>query len=560
VICPSSASRETMIAYSTLASSRKKPIRDILSCFSPPGPLIEDVLVASQSLVETLAVVSLGRSVFKSTSPSFSTFPDWISHFSVMEDAKKKFLRPYLPKTKNMGPLTNILISVFFSTISVSLIVPSHPQLLTQVFCKNDYASSAKLYGWQMSVIALLQFLSTPILGLWSDRIRNRRRVLLLQGAVTTLAYVMLTAVSYFGAPSSSLSSASDGDWWRAVLWIAYLVSRFLTGIMGNLFMIALTYIGDLSDDQSKSSNFGLVGMSGGLAFTFGPAMSALASRFISSQLYFSFLMAAVCCLTGFLFSVFNVEDSIELMKKKKNANQPELSTTSADEEKNNDSGIWSLLKDANPLKSFSILFSNGPSLMLLSVVTLLFGLGNSGFFSIWINYANHRYKFTSYESGLFLTGIGIGYAIVQGRLMKLFVRVLGEHKAAVFALLASSLTYLGLGLANEGWMTYAVIPVASFASMSDPLLKGIGSKQVDSTKQGTLQGAMSSLITISAVVSPVMLAYVFSMFSSVDAPIKNFIGAPFFLCSLCVLVSCLIMLLFVPTQKKIESDERKKQ
>lgn len=456
-----------------------------------------------------------------------------------------------------MRALTNILITVFLSTMALTLIVPSHPQLLTQVFFAGDASASAKLFGWQMSLTALLQFLSRPILGIWSDRIRNRRTVLLFQGAVTTLAYFMLVAVSFFGVGGANVGAgvgAKDHQQSTTALWSLYWISRILAGFAGNVLMISFTYVSDLSDDQNKSSNFGLVGMTGGLAFTFGPALSALASRFISSQLYFSFVMATVCSLISYVFSVLFVVDSFELSKKKKEDDIRNNSESTSDEstsQRTHPQGInvWSLIKEANPLKSFSILFSNGYTLMLLSAVTLLFGLGNTGFFSIWINYANYRYSFTSYESGLFLTGIGLGYAIVQGRLMKWFVSWLGgEHRAAVLALLASSLTYVGLGLAYEGWMTFAVIPVASFASMSDPLLKGIGSKQVDSTKQGALQGAMSSLITISGVISPVLLAYVFSMFTSASAPVKNFVGAPFYLCSLFVFISFVIMLLFVPS------------
>jgi DHA1 family tetracycline resistance protein-like MFS transporter len=425
-------------------------------------------------------------------------------------------------------PLFHIIVTLLLNTLSVSLIVPFHPQLLNQLFYNGDLNASAKWFGWQMSIIALLQFLSRPLLGLWSDRIQNRRKILLLQNAATCVSYFMITWVSYVGEKEHGFHFSND------LLWYVYIASRILFGLLSNIAMIAFTYVGDLSDSVNKASNFGLIGMSVGLAFSIGPTMGALLQKFVGEQTYLGFALATLFCLASFIYTAIFVVDSIQLKKDEQGRNNEFRYTEN--------SSLLSMIAASNPLKSFSILFSSGRPLFVLSIVVFLFGLGNTGFFSVWISYASYRYNFTSYESSLFLTGIGIGHALFQGLLMKHFVIRFGEYKTAMLSLFGATMTYLGLALANKGWMTFAVIPVASFGSMADPLLKSIGSKKVGQASQGTLQGAFGSLITLSGIISPVLLAYLFSIFTSSGYP--NIPGAPFLLCAFSIFLSFLLMVL----------------
>ena len=365
--------------------------------------------------------------------------------------------------------------------------------------------------------------------GKWSDRIQNRKIILILQSIAITVSTALAAYVSYTIQVNAKVEMNT--------MWILFLLSRVILGLLGNLIMIVFTYVGDLSDETSKSSNFGLIGMSLGLAFTVGPGLGGFLSSRIDNRVYFPFAVSTLFCLLTIVYAFIFVEDSIKLKRSGQSSdNGPSQSKTS----------IWSLIAESNPLRSFGLVFTSGRKVLFASLSVFLFGLGNTGFFSIWINYSDYRYKFTSYENGLFLTGIGAGYAVFQGVLMKLFVRKLGDRRCAIVCLLMSALTNFMLGAVTEGWMAYTIIPVASFASMGDPLLKSIISKQVDESKQGALQGALQSLITLSGIISPILMFQLFTRFTAIASP-GYLVGAPFYFCSTVLVVSSLIMTVYVP-------------
>jgi DHA1 family tetracycline resistance protein-like MFS transporter len=82
--------------------------------------------------------------------------------------------------------------------------------------------------------------------------------------------------------------------------------------------------------------------------------------------------------------------------------------------------------------------------------------------------------------------------------------------------------------------------------------MQSVMSKQAGPNSQGELQGAMASLASIAAIISPIFMTQLFSYFSTPAAPVV-FPGAPYLVSGVFVFCCVLICLRTVP--KKMGSD-----
>jgi DHA1 family tetracycline resistance protein-like MFS transporter len=75
---------------------------------------------------------------------------------------------------------------------------------------------------------------------------------------------------------------------------------------------------------------------------------------------------------------------------------------------------------------------------------------------------------------------------------------------------------------------------------IAGPALQSIISGNVPRNEQGELQGALTSLISVTTIIGPVMMTFLFSFFTKPNARI-HFPGAPFLLGAILMLGSALI-------------------
>ncbi len=99
-----------------------------------------------------------------------------------------------------------------------------------------------------------MQFIFSPILGLWSDRI-GRRPVLLFSLAGATIDYLLMAL-----APSLAL----------------LFLGRAIAGITGASLAVASAYIADVSSEGQRARRFGQLNAFQGLGFIAGPVIGGL--------------------------------------------------------------------------------------------------------------------------------------------------------------------------------------------------------------------------------------------------------------------------------------------
>lgn len=383
-----------------------------------------------------------------------------------------------------------ILVTVFLDVLGIGVIIPVLPQLVEQL-SSGSSENRAFTYGLLISVYALMQFLLSPVLGSLSDRFG--RRPVLLSSTFGLAADFLLTYL----APSLS--------------WL--FAARILSGATSASITTANAYLADVSRPEDRVRNFGFIGATFGLGFIIGPAFGGLLGR-TSPRL--PFLIAA--CLAGlnFLYGLFVLPESLPPEKRQK-----------------------TLQIRWQPLSALTILRRYPPVFGLAGTV-ICGGLAQQALQSVWVLYTSYRYGWDTLHTGLSLTAVGVLVAIVQGGLVGRIAKALGEPRTLLTGLVLGALSQLLYGLSTQGWMIYLVLIFAAVAGVSGPVAQSLITRQVAADEQGSVQGALASLTSLTAVIAPPIATWLFGHFTRPGAAF--FIpGITFFMGALLLALGTLI-------------------
>ena len=386
-----------------------------------------------------------------------------------------------------------ILITLFIDILGIGIIVPILPDLVKELLGRDDAPQAAVYYGVIISTYATMQFLCAPVLGALSDRY-GRRPVIL---------------VSLFGLGTDYLIQG----WAPSIGWL--FVGRIIAGIMGASITTANAYIADVSTPETRARSYGYVGAAFGLGFIFGPVLGGLLGG-ISLRL--PFFVSAGLALVNWLYGFFVLPESLALEHR---------STVS-----------W---RKMNPLASLRRL-GVYPIVAGLAVAFLFASMAQRGLENVWVLHTGFRYGWDTLTNGLTLGLVGVMAVLVQGLLIKPIVARIGERRTITLGLTASMLAFLAYGLASQGWMVPIIIVFGALAGVALPAIQGLVAGKVLPSEQGKIQGAFTSLTSLTAIFSPLIFtAGLFSFFTSAAAPVI-LPGAPFFLGSLLFLVSLVLL------------------
>ncbi len=402
------------------------------------------------------------------------------------------------PKFVRRG-LFLVFMILFLDVIGIAIIMPVLPAYLEQL-TGGSVSDAALDGGWLLVVYAVMQFLFAPLLGNLSDRF-GRRPILLL--SVLTFAidnFICAVATSF---------------------WMLF-VGRALAGLSGGSFATCSAYIADISNDENRAKNFGLIGIAFGVGFTIGPVIGGFLGEFGPRV---PFLGAAILSFVNFVAAYFMLPETLEAGHRR--------------------AFEW---KRANPLGALKQMRSYqgiGP----ICAVMFLFWLAHAVYPAVWSFVSTYRFGWSEGQIGLSLGIYGIGAAFVMAVILPKIVPVLGERKTAVLGLSFSVVGLTGYAFAWEGWMVYTVIVLTVMENVADPPLRSIAAGKVPRSAQGELQGALTSLSSITTIIGPLIFTQLFGYFTKPEAPVR-FAGAPFLLAAIIILIAAIVFLARVRTEK----------
>ena len=150
---------------------------------------------------------------------------------------------------------------------------------------------------------------------------------------------------------------------------------------------------------------------------------------------------------------------------------------------------------------------------------------------------------------GISLGLVGLLVAGVQGGLIRVVNPWLGNKKSVYAGLLFYTLGLVLFSLASQGWMMFVFLIPYCLGGIAVPALQSIISTTVPKNEQGELQGALTSLVSLTSIMGPPLMTGLFAYFTGPKAPF-HFSGAAFLLAALFMLLSAIIA---INTLKKPE-------
>lgn len=380
-------------------------------------------------------------------------------------------------------------MALFIDSMGIGIIIPVAPKLVMEL-SSLSLADAAPIAGWLTFSYAIMQFFFSPILGNLSDRY-GRKPILLASLAALSADYLLMAI-----APS--------------LFWL--FVGRVIAGVAGATFATANAVVADVIPPAQRAKFFGMNGAAWGMGFIVGPVVGGLLGQFGPRV---PFLAAAIFTALNFLIALLVLRETL-----------PESSRREFS------------MKRANALGALrAIRVIPGASLLLL--VLLMYQVGHDTLPSSWAWMTMAKFEWVEREVGLSLAVLGLGTAIVQGGLVGLFTRRLGEYRTAAFGLAGGMLGFIGYALAPTPAWLFASVPLACLVGLTMPSIRAILSQQTPANAQGELQGAISGIVSFTAIIVPFSMTHLFSVATTEwQMP-----GAPFLAGSTALLVGLTVLL-----------------
>ena len=383
-------------------------------------------------------------------------------------------------------------------SIGIGIIIPVMPDLIREV--SGQPLSSAAIWGGVLTAsYSFMQFLCSPTVGSLSDRY-GRRPVLLISLLFLCIDYLIMGI---------------------AHTMFLLLLGRILGGITASTPATVGAYVADISKQEEKAKNFGLIGAAFGVGFVLGPLMGAFFAEFGTRA---PFYVAAIISFLNLVFGFFVLPETVtdEIRRKFE----------------------W---KRANPVGALLFLFTL-PGIKLLIVVYFLFQMSFTVYPVLFSFYTVERFDWDPRLIGISLSAYGVLIAIAQGWLIRIVLNYFTEKQTILIGYTFEILVFISYGFINKTWMVFALIPLGAIGSLAVPAHQGLMSRIVPINQQGELQGVLTSITSLVYIISPLVMTGLFYIFTNEDFYIY-LPGAPFlFSAILVILCFYLIFRMKTPT------------
>lgn len=395
-----------------------------------------------------------------------------------------------MQKDKRQAAVGFIFITLLIDVMGWGLIIPVMPKLISEL--KNVSLSQASSYGSVLiSVYAITQFIFAPVVGNLSDRY-GRRPVLLASLIAFGIDYIILALAPSYG-------------------WL--FAGRIIAGITGASFTTGAAYIADISTPETRAKNFGLIGAAFGLGFVIGPGLGGLLAGW---GLRAPFYAAAILCLLNALYGFFILPESLA--------------------QHNRRAFQW---KNANPMGAL-LLLKKYPGISSLAFCFFLIYLAAQAVQGNWSFFTMYRFHWTESMVGLSLAIVGVLVGVVQAGLTRVINPRLGNENSVYTGLLLYTLGLVLFAFAGKSWMMFVFLVPYCLGGIAGPALQSILAAHIPPNEQGALQGTLTSLMSLTTIIGPLIMNNLFNYFSSPAAPIY-FPGIFFLLAAVFMLASALI-------------------
>lgn len=378
---------------------------------------------------------------------------------------------------KNRGlALTSIFFTVFLDLLGVGIVIP----VIAVVVLQNDGSllPIAMAHQWKTFILGLLiaayplaQFVGSPILGAISDNV-GRRRVLMVVLAGSCVGYCLFAL----------------GIVWKSVPLL--FLSRVIDGFGGGSVAVAISAIADLSDEESKTRNFGLVGTAFGLGFIMGPYIGGRLSD-PTSLSWFTYstpfwLAAGLCALNGLLVYLW-------LPETLKRSVHTKISP-------------WTGVR--NVRRAWEM-----PNLRTMFIVSFVLAFGFNFFTQFFQVFLIEKFAFSQKHIGDLFAYIGLWIVLTQGLLLRPISKRLSPATILTISALCLAIVLPILVVPdNPRALLYLLPLVAIFQGLIQPTSIAIVSNLASKDSQGEVMGIYQSIQSLGIAIPPIIAGLIVSV------------------------------------------------
>jgi DHA1 family tetracycline resistance protein-like MFS transporter len=282
-------------------------------------------------------------------------------------------------------------------------------------------------------------------------------------------------------------------------LWIIF-IARLIGGVTGAGFTVASAYVADVTSKENRTRGMGMIGAMFGVGFIVGPMLGGLLGEYGTRVPFYA---AAGVALLNVAYGFFILPESLPREQRTVYTRQQ-------------------LLAKSNPFTALLVLLrlpraSNGVSIASLVVAVALTNLAQFMMHTTFVLFTTQRYDWSPRDNGIALFIVGIIHALVQGVLLGKLLKLMGEKRLAIIAMVIAAAEFASFAFATQGWMMYAIIVIAFINSAAMPALMGIVSKNLASDEQGAKLGAISGLNAVMMVLAPLVATPIFAATNHFD-------------------------------------------
>ena len=384
-----------------------------------------------------------------------------------------------------------IFITLLIDIMGWGLIIPVMPTLIAEL--KGIPVNEASPYGaWLVAAYAITQFFFGPIIGNLSDKY-GRRPVLLASLLAFAVDYIFMAVAPTYGL---------------------LFIGRIISGITGASVTTASAYIADVSTNENRAKNFGMIGAAFGIGFMAGPALGGLIAGF---GLRAPFYAAAVLCLLNTVYGYFVLPESLSLEHRRH--------------------FHW---KKINPFGGL-VFLKKHPKIIGLTACYFLLYLGAHSVMANWSYFTMYQFGWKEKMVGISLGVVGLVVGIVQAGLTRIVNPKLGNEKSIYLGLFLYIIGLVLFAVASSTWMMMAFIIPYCMGGLAGPALQSTLTTHVAPNEQGALQGSLSSLMSITTIFGPIIMNNLFEYFTTEKAPF-HFAGMPFILGAFLMLLALFVV------------------
>jgi DHA1 family tetracycline resistance protein-like MFS transporter len=386
-------------------------------------------------------------------------------------------------------------LSIFTSVLGAALTFPFLQSERDRLEC------GALCYGSMQSTRSGLTLIGTMVVGRLSDKL-GRQTVL------------------YIGAVSSILSySINYGGDSINVLWIALVPAALLNHNFSVLKALFADYSAEYGHTESqRAASMGKLGMAVGVSFMLGPVIGA---NFLSN--YREALIAAIClsCLSVVLLfflpplthasvgttgvntlkkspvgSAYSSDSLVHLAK-----DDPSLQAAKVKDDKRSFT--------AKVVDLFYLPVMQSPGAKMLLFMRFFMALAFNIFMTVWTVSLKTRFDFGPKDHALFMGWIGLCYALSQGVLANLLIKMTDKEDSTMLLVLCT--IGLSIGRVMVMWTTSIVMVYAIMAivivclGVMNTAMAAACSRLADADQIGGLYGVMESIESLAGLFGPTL-------------------------------------------------------